>query len=92
MAACMAPNNATPNRPVTAPAIRNAVSLPDGRGVLIIVLPQLDRRSEAPVWCYVAEFLTLSVICPAHWIESLVPFQWEGQGFPYLSRKPIRFH
>ena len=44
MAACMAPNNATPSRPVTAPAIRNAVSLPDGRWVLIIVMaPSSDR-------------------------------------------------
>ena len=36
MAACMAPNNGTPSKPVSAPAIRNAVSLRDGRSVLII--------------------------------------------------------
>src|SRR5438445_8435317 len=48
MAACMAPNNATPSRPVTAPAIRNAVSLLDGRSALIVVMaPSYDRPNDA---------------------------------------------
>ena len=47
MAACMAPNNATPSRPVTAPAIRNAVSVLNGSSALIIVMaPWYDRPND----------------------------------------------
>jgi hypothetical protein len=44
VAACMTPNKATPSKPVTAPAIRNAMSLLADRWVLIVVMAPLSDR------------------------------------------------